>query len=163
MFRAHERTVPYSTIVRISQSNGAPTREEVDELRDYSIQSTWKFENLSMKFKHEQSKVKELEGQIRALKAKPDMLAPKKEKERKLDTLAAVQQRNVVLQKTLDDLRVVHEATILRLEKAEAKIREMENVKVEKLDSDLMDVPTKPVSHKGWIHDTVIAPNGFSE
>jgi hypothetical protein len=61
-----------------------------------------------------------------------------------------------VLQKTLDDLRVVHESTVLRLEKAEAKIHEMENAKVEKLDVDLMDVLTKPISHKGWIHDTVI-------
>ena len=57
-----------------------PTREKVDELCDYSIQTTWKFENLSMKFEQEQSKVKKLEVQIRALKAKPDMLAPKKEK-----------------------------------------------------------------------------------
>jgi hypothetical protein len=67
-----------------------------------------------------------------------------------------------VLQKTLDDLRVVHESTVLRLEKAEAKIHEMENAKVEKLDVDLMDVLTKPISHKGWIHDTVIDADGFS-
>jgi hypothetical protein len=76
----HEVTVPYGTITRIIQSNAKPTREKVDELRDYSIQTTWKFENLSMKFEQEQSKVKKLEVQIRALKAKPDMLAPKKEK-----------------------------------------------------------------------------------
>ncbi len=67
-----------------------------------------------------------------------------------------------MLKKTLDDLRVVHETTVLRLEKEEAKILEMENAKVEKLNGDLMDVPTKPISHKDWIHDTVIAPDGFS-
>jgi hypothetical protein len=166
IFRAHERTVPYSTIAHVSLSNGMTTREEVDELRDCSIQATFKIETLCMKFKQEQSRVKELEGQIRALKAKPDMnpdmLAPKKEKEHKLDTLTTVKQRNVVLQKTLGDLLVVHEATVLRLEKAEAKIREMENTKVEKLNDDLVDVSTKPPSPQDWIHGTVVAPDGFS-
>jgi hypothetical protein len=57
MFRAHEDTVPYITIAHISQSNVTPAREEVDELRFYLVQATWKFENLSMKFKQEQSKV----------------------------------------------------------------------------------------------------------
>jgi hypothetical protein len=174
IFHAYERTVPYSTIARVSLSNGMTTREDVNELRDYSIQATWKIETLCLEFKKEQLKVKELEGQIRALKVKtdmkpdmkpdmnPDMLVPKKEKERKLDTLAAVKQRNAVLQKTLGDLLVVHEATVSRLEKAEARIRETENAKVEKLDSDLKNVPTKPSSPQGWIHDTVVAPDGFS-
>jgi hypothetical protein len=172
MFRAYERTVPYSTIARVSLSNGMSTREEVNELRDYSIQATWKIETLCSDVKKEQLKVKELEGQIRALKVKidmkpnmkpdmkPDVIAPKKEKECKLDVIAALKRRNAVLQKTLGDLLTVHEATVLRLEKAEAKIREMENAKVEKLDSE--NVPTKPPSPRGWVHDTVVAPDGFS-
>ena len=69
---------------------------------------------------------------------------------------------STVFQKTLGDLLAVHEATVLRLEKAEAKIREMENAKVEKLDSDLKNVPTKSPSPQGWVHDTVVAPDGFS-
>jgi hypothetical protein len=68
-----------------------------------------------------------------------------------------------LIEKKLDDLRFDYDKTVSRLAKAEAKIRELENAKVETEDRDLKEVAMKPVPQKGWIHcDMVIAPDGFS-
>ena len=150
MFRAHERTAPYSTLARICQSNAKPMREEVDKLCDYTIQTTWKYEELTVKFEREQKKVKNLEGQIRALKTQPGILTLKKEKERAMEV-----KRFAVLQNELDELHVKYEETVWRLLAAEAKIREMEKVKVEK-------APEKGTGDVASAMSLVVAPDGFS-
>jgi septal ring factor EnvC (AmiA/AmiB activator) len=142
MFRSYERSVPYNTMARIIESKNAATRDE-KELCEHTLRATWAYEQLTYKYQRTQKKVDNLESEL-------------KEKELKLNKFA-------VLQKTLDDLRVEHDKTVSRLAKAEAKIRELENAKVETEDRDLKEVPTKPVPQKGWIHcDLVIAPDGFS-
>ena len=137
MFRVHERTVPYSTIARMSLSNVNITREEADKLRDYTIQTTWKYEEVANKLQDEKKKVKKLEGQLSAPKTQPGMVALEKEKE-----------KNRRLQNALDELQVKYDNTAWRLHKAEAKIREMEKAKV--------------MSPSQGLGDIVVAPDGFA-
>jgi uncharacterized protein (DUF3084 family) len=149
MFRSYERSVPYDTMARIIESKNAATRDE-KELCEHTLRATWAYEQLTNKYQRTQKKVDNLESEL-------------KEKELKLKKFAVLQKRNAALQKTLDDLRVEHDETVSRLAKAEAKIRELENAKVETEDRDLKEVAMKPVPQKGWIHcDIVIAPDGFS-
>lgn len=57
-----------------------------------------------------------------------------------IDRIAEAGKRNGDLQKALDKLQVEHDDKVSRLEKAEAKIKEMENAKDEKMKGDLMEV-----------------------
>ena len=144
MFKRHERTVPYSTIARISQRNEKPTFEEVDTVVRHAINTEWKYEVLCDKFQEAQKKVKKLEGQMSAPKTQTGMLALEKEKE-----------KNRILQNELDELHVKYDNTVWRLLKAEAKIREMENAKVEK-------VPEKVKAVTGAKSQELVAPDGFT-
>jgi hypothetical protein len=145
MFR-YDRRVPYNTMACIIENKTTATREE-KKLCEHTIWATWEYEKLAMKHQTTQKKVNNLEA---------DVLELKKEKELKLNKFAELQKRNTTLKKTLDD-------TVSRLAKAEAKIRELENAKVETEDRDLKEVAMKPVPQKGWIYcDIVIAPDGFS-
>ena len=57
-----------------------------------------------------------------------------------IDRIAEAGKHNAELQKALDKLQVEHDDKVSRLAKAEAKIREMEETKDEKLKGDLMEV-----------------------
>ena len=68
--------------------------------------------------------------------------------------IAAAEKRNAQLQKALAKLQLDYDDKASRLAKAEAKIREMENVKGEKRDLNVIQEPFE--------QDMVVAPDGFS-
>jgi hypothetical protein len=157
MFRSYERSVPYDTMARIIESKNTATRDE-KKLCEHTLMATWAYEQLTNKFQRVQENYQLAQNEVNNLESQL-----KKEKELKLNKFAVLQKRNTTLQKKLDDLRFDYDKTVSRLAKAEAKIRELENAKVETEDRDLKEVAMKPVPQKGWIHcDMVIAPDGFS-
>ena len=117
-----------------------------------------KYERLEDEYKKVHSEKKTLHDQIRALtkQTAPRPQSVSLQTERLITMLTAAEKRNAQLQKALAKLQIEHDDKASRLARAEAKIRELENAKGEKIHHDLMLV------QEPFEQDMVVAPDGFS-
>ena len=135
-----ETLIPYRTIARINQNSANPTRAEINQVCGSVMQVAFKYEGLELKYKKVHLERKALEGQLRITDHFIERMKVERNKFESIDRIAEAGKHNAELQKALDKLQVEHDDKVSRLEKAEARIKEMENAKDEKMKGDLMEV-----------------------
>lgn len=150
--------IPFEPIARLNLDTRNPTQKDINAVCGSVMYVAHKYERLEDEYKKVHSEKKALEDQIRAL-TKQTAARPQTgmlQTERLINVIAVTEKRNAQLQKALAKLRVEHDDKVSRLGKTEAKIREMENAKGEKVKGDLMEVQER------LMEDMVVAPDGFS-
>ena len=150
--------IPFEPIARLNLNSRNPTQKDINAVCGSVMYVAHKYERLEDEYKKVHSEKKALHAQIRALtkQTAPRPQSVSLQTERLITMLTAAEKRNAQLQKALAKLQIEHDDKASRLARAEAKIRELENAKGEKVHRDLMLV------QEPFEQDMIVAPDGFS-
>ena len=143
--------IPFEPIARLNLHTRNPSQKDINAVCGSVMYVAHKYERLEDEYKKVHSEKKALHAQIRALtkQTAPRPQSGMLQTERLINVLTAAEKRNAQLQKALAKLQLEHDDKASRLARAEAKIRELENAKGEKVQRD-------------FEQDMVVAPDGFS-
>ena len=150
--------IPFEPIARLNLNTRNPSQKDINAVCGSVMCVAFKYERLEDEYKKVHSEKKALHAQIRALtkQTAPRPQSVSLQTERLITMLTAAEKRNAQLQKALAKLQLEHDDKASRLARAEAKIREMENAKGEKVQRDFTEV------QEPFEQDMVVAPDGFS-